>query len=238
MKPAIVAAAVLSITTLAAAASAEVKKPDAAPAAAEKPAAAAEAPSPTGVVVEWAFAAKFLGGKIAQGVDAGAMELGASLRLGAFVTRHVGLFAGVEGAYGYWVADCKDSDGHDSTACSSFSLELPVVAEYAFEGRRRGGYVEGGAALFHYRGAVAHPDAQTTQSITMMSPVDLRLAAGWRIPVGVDAKNPESFRPFDLKLTFDVGEFKSLSVNGQDVDIPSELQAVHYVVALAVGGQF
>ena len=89
------------------------------------------------------------------------------LSLGAYVTRHVGVMAGVQGNYGGLTAGCAG----DCT--STFSYQIPIVAQYAFEDRSRGVYLEAGLALLTtYAGSTdtkEHPE-RSPETIKMSAP--------------------------------------------------------------------
>ena len=114
---------------------------DAAPVAKDSPAVAVPTGRPSagaGFVLVFGTGFTGLGGSIAEGMPVGAPMMNVGLRLGAYVTRHIGLMAGVQGGYGALTAGCAG----DCT--NAFSYQIPVVAQYAFEDRSRGVYVEPG----------------------------------------------------------------------------------------------
>ena len=179
----------------------------------------------------------FLGGKAAEGIDVSAGLLTFDLQLGAYVSQHVGFMAGVRGGYGALIDGCAGS------CTKAFAYQLPVVAQYAFNDRSRGAYLEGGLALFTTYGGST--DTATTgdspETLKVSAPIDLKLGAGYRIPMGATAEKA-STTAFDLHFGLDLGQFKSLeygsvagSVKG---DVLSERQAMHFALGLSAGYHF
>ncbi|MDB4944832.1 MAG: hypothetical protein JWP97_4366 [Labilithrix sp.] len=213
---------------------------EAAPVAKDSPATAVRTGRPSagpGFVLDFGTGFTGLGGSIAEGLGVGAPLATVSLRLGAYVTRHVGLMAGVQGGYGGLTAGCAGS------CTNALAFQIPVVAQYAFEDRSRGVYLEGGVALLTtYAGSTdieEHPDA-SPEVIKMSAPFDLKLGIGYRAPTGPSDKASKS--GMEIRLGVDVGQFTSLEYSSESVDekgeIPSEKRAFHVAVGIVVGYQF
>jgi hypothetical protein len=221
-----------------AAPAAPASEPAAPPVVKDQPATAAATEPPSagpGFVLTLSSGLGSLNGKIGEGLGVGAMFLTVDLKLGAYVTSHLGFLAGVQGGYGFMYEGCAGS------CTNAFTYQLPIVAQYAFEDRRRGAYVEGGLALLTTYAAStdtkAHPDA-SPETLAMSAPIDLQLGVGYRIAPR-DSKRNDSL---DLRFGMDVGQFKSVeygSVAGEVAgDIASERQAMHFALGLTVGYHF
>ena len=120
--------------------------------------------------------------------------------------------------------------------------QLPVVAQYAFNDRSRGAYLEGGLALFTtYGGSTDTASGDSPETLKVSAPIDLKLGAGSRIPMNATAEKAAT-TAFDLHFGLDLGQFKSIeygsvigSVKG---DVVSEHQAMHFALGLSAGYHF
>jgi hypothetical protein len=216
--------------------------PDAAPAAKDRPATSASAtdrPSAgAGFFLVGGTGLSVLGGSIGEGVGVGAALMTVELKLGGYITQHFGVLGGVKGGYGALTAGCA------GTCSNAVSYQFPVLAQYAFQDRTRGFYVEGGLALVTtYAGSTdsKKDPNQGPEVITMSAPVDLELGVGYRIP---SAAKPEKAATggLDLHVTLDIGQFKSLEYKARGVDVSGDIardqQALHVAVGLGVGYVF
>jgi hypothetical protein len=200
--------------------------------------------SPTGATFEVGAGMRFMSGamsKDADGVNAFGGVL--ALRGGYYFTRHLGVLAGVEGSYGYMGKGCvsvEDSHGREPI-CVAYSVKVPLVAQYAFVNRSRGVYLEGGLSLLNVQVFTAHPTVDSTESLTMFSPVDLSLGAGYRFdvaPLGTDGTRSI----LDMSLRADVGQFTSGSVSYADRSasrtVAPDDRAFHVALTLNVARRF
>ncbi len=178
----------------------------------------------------------FLGGKAAEGIDVSAGLVTFDLQLGAYVSQHVGIMAGVRGGYGALIDGCAGS------CTKAFAYHLPVVVQYALKDRSRGAYFEGGLALFTtYGGSTDTASGDSPETLKVSAPIDLKLGAGYRIPMNATPEKAAT-TAFDLRFGVDLGQFKSLeygsvagSVKG---DVLSERQAMHFALGLSAGYHF
>lgn len=223
--------------------------PPAAPAPAPLPAApvkdapasapASETPSAgTGFLIDLTSGANVMTGRILEGVDAGAVQFTIGAKAGYYVTPHLGFLAGLQGGYGGMWEGCA------GTCTNAFSFQVPVLAQYAFGDRTRGAYVDGGVALFSRYMAMndtkEHPE-EASEKLSMTTPFDFKLGAGYRIAQGASADKAAS-KAIDMRLGLDIGQFKTISYEvgsaKVDGDIVSEKQALHFVIGLSVGATF
>lgn len=174
-----------------------------------------------------------LTGEIGKGVDVGAAFVSVDVKAGYFFTPHLGFVAGVRGGYGMTWEGCKE--------CSALSVQLPVMAQYAFGDRRHGAYVDGGLALFStYAAGNAQPGKAET--LSMATPFDVKLGLGYRVGGKPTHENASPRSSLDMRLGLDVGKFASLAYGNAagdvDGDIAKERQAFHYVIGLSAGTSF
>lgn len=207
------------------------------PAVKDVPATAAEEtemPAGTGFVVGMSSGPTVLAGQIAEGLAVGGVLATFNLRLGGYVTPHVGILAGLQGGYGALL------DGCSGLCDKAFSYQIPVVVQYAFRDRRRGAYVDAGLAFVStYSASTNKPGA--AEKIEMSSPVDIKLGAGYRFGLK-NTTNKAEAQALDLRFGLDFGKFKKLSyqttVGSVEGDIVDARQASHYAIGLSVGYQF
>jgi hypothetical protein len=160
-----------------------------------------------------------LAGAIAQGwTGTGAYAL-LSIRAGYYFTDHLGLIAGVQAGTGGLLDGCGSS-----TCSNAVAFQFPLLAQWAFDSRSHGPYVEGGIALAPtYIASTQDGDGQSPAALRFDSPLDLKLGVGyrWRAPHGA----------FELRAELDVGRFTYASANTAEgfasADIPSNQQAFH-----------
>jgi len=223
-----------------AAASAPVAAPLAAPVTKDAPPTLEPTTRPSagpGLVLGISSGFTGLGGSLAEGAGVGAPLITFGLSVGGYVTRHVGLIAGVQGGYGALTAGCAGD------CANAFAYQIPLVAQYAFEDRSRGVYVEGGFALLTTYGGSTdtkkNPDA-SPETIKMSAPFDLKLGAGYRVSLG--PKNKVSTTGLDLRLGVDLGQFTSLEYRSVGVDVSGEIasdkRALHVAVGFGVAYHF
>lgn len=196
-----------------------------APATNERP------PAGSGFVFAVTSGIDVLAGEIGKGVDVGAAYVSVDVKAGYFVTSHLGFVAGVRGGYGMTWEGCKE--------CSALSVQVPVMAQYAFGDRRHGAYVDGGLALFSTYAAGNPKEGET---LSMSTPFDVKLGLGYRVGGQVTRDNPSPRSSLDMRLGLDLGKFASLAYGNAagevDGEIAKERQALHYVVGLSAGTSF
>jgi hypothetical protein len=191
-----------------------------------------------GFVLEMGTGVSFLGGSVAQGMGVGAGLATVDLKIGAYLSNHVGVMAGVQGGYGGMFSGCAGS-------CSdAYAYEFPVTLQIALRDRSRGLYFEGGAALVTTYGGSTNPEEdgdESPESLQMRSPADLRLGIGYRF-AGSSAETSAATSGVELRFGADIGEFKSIdyaslagSVHG---DVASTKQAIHVAAGLSLGYVF
>jgi hypothetical protein len=189
----------------------------------------------TGFVLVLGSGASFLGGKIAEGIDIAAGLVTFELKVGAYITPHFGIMGGVQGGYGALFEGCA------GTCSNAYHYQLPLVAQYAFTDRTRGAYLEGGLALLSTYGGSTAPRHQSPETLEGSMPVDLKVGAGYRVPIG-RATEKAAMSALDLRVGVDLGQFKRVeygSVVGEVAgDIADDRQAMHFALGLSVGWHF
>lgn len=233
----LVLTAVLTAAT-SAAGSASAEEPPTPAASASSPAPSAEAPraDKTDGSRDVGFAASVAadlllpGGEVVDGVDAWGSAAAVDLRVGYYASPRVGILGGLRYGRGHAVEGC------DVSACGGYSLQIPVVAEFALTRRTNGAYLQAGFGFFS-RYATEAPGAKATAT----SLADVKLAVGYRLPVVLDKEKGTGFL-LDLHGGVDVGRFSHLSVeaDGQTVagPIPDGALAVHHTATFGVGFGF
>jgi len=209
--------------------------PSAAPASAERPASEPHDSglrAPEGLVVSVGAGAQFTGGEIALATGLGAAVATVDLEIGAYVTPHLGILGGLRLGYlGYTTAGICD-------ACTASTFQLPLVVQYAFEGRQQGAYLEGGLGLLSSVGART-PGSESPLTLTAGSAADLKLGAGWRFAqLAKDGKRPLLPGALDLKASFDVGRYSTIGLQegskSTQADIAEEKRTLHFSAGLTL----
>jgi hypothetical protein len=172
------------------------------------------------------------GGDMADGYGVGAVMATANVRVGGYVTPHIGLVSGFQIGGGAFTAGC---DG-----CKGIAYHLPVVAQYAFTDRSRGAYVEGGLALFSTLSGSGDVNG-VSFSQKLSTPIDLKFGIGYRF--APEAKMDKAAAAgFDLRFNLDVGDYKSMAVaigdTSAEADIAESRRSTHYVMGLSLGYNF
>jgi len=209
------------------------------PAEQDKPAASAPAlidrDAGRGFVLTFGSGPNYVGGAVGEGFTIGSVQMTFELKMGAYITRHFGVMGGVQAGYGKLASGCTGE-------CSAYAYQLPIVAQYAFQGRRRGAYLEGGLGILSTLGAVASGDSKSSESLQTRSPVDLKLGVGFRFaPTDPNAKK-DTTSGYDIRFAFDLGQYKEFeySAGGRGVkgDIDESKQRFHYGIGLFFGYHF
>lgn len=180
----------------------------------------------------------FVGGEMGKDLSMAAGLVTFDLKFGAYVTTHFGIMAGLQAGYGALFEGCRD------TCTNAIHYQLPIVAQYAFQDRSRGAYIEGGLGLFSTYLASTNTSSnpeKSPEALEVASPIDFKLGVGYRFPDKA-RPNKAATGALDLRFGVDLGTFKKLEYQsvGLDVagDIPSDLQAMHFALGLSAGYHF
>lgn len=173
-----------------------------------------------------------VGGSIAEDIGLGGLLTTLDVKAGAYFTPRFGVLAGVQAGYGLLWEGCSE------TCLNAVHYQFPVVAQYAFEDRRRGVYVEGGfgfvSTYLASTDSSKQPDVPT-ETLSLSTPFDFKLGVGYRIP-GPSQDGKPATNAVDIRLGIDFGKFRSLeykSIVGEvEGDIRSERQATHFNIGL------
>lgn len=145
------------------------------------------------------------------------------LALGYYATPHFGILAGIRGSYGHTLRGCSGSCGE------GYSYQVPVMFQLAAQDRTRGVYAGAGIGLATTYGGKAGSSA----SYTMTSPVEAKLALGYRF-AGAGGVRPTT--TVDLNFGMDIGSIDKVEVQAADGTTASASgdTPTHVVVALSL----
>lgn len=197
--------------------------------------------SSTGPIFDFGLGMRFVQGALSKRTESfNAYGITLGLRGAYYFTSHLGAIAGIEGSVGYVGKGCVG--GEAAPTCGAYSIKLPLTLQHAFESWSRGPYVEGGLSFFNVQVLSGRSTEGVTESITMLSPVDATLGAGYRFALHPAAK-PESGRGvFDLSLRGDIGQYTSASVSVGDASVDASIasgnRAFHAALSLSIATRF
>lgn len=179
---------------------------------------------PSGFVFQVGTGALVPATSFVSGVDALGPGISFDVRLGYYATPHVGVLIGFRGSYGHRGKGCSDS-------CDGYSLQAPVMLQFAQIDRTRGLYGEIGVGLGTTYGA------STKGAVyTLTSPAELKLGAGYRF---AGAGGVRRATAVDINLGVDLGSITSAEVHtGGETYSGSVDGTTHLVLALSVISHF
>ena len=186
------------------------------------------APAPTGFELSLGTSARFLQGATARGAsDFNALGIGVAVAGHYYVSRHVGLAGGIDIGVGSVMKGCNATD---DDSCDEAGLSVPLVVEYAVEGRTHGPYVTAGVSLANVEWL--HSDAQ---SYRLFSPIDGTLGAGYRFDEALFANGRTGF---DLGFRATAGRYTSVSDGTTTASLDSSQRAFHVAVTTTMAVRF
>jgi hypothetical protein len=153
-----------------------------------------------------------------------------TLLLGYYVTPHFGVLGGVQASYGH-TGHCEN---RSSDGCIGYTLQVPVVAEYAFRNRQRGVVVLAGLGLLtQYRGIAGADSISFTNGLA-----EAKLGLAYRFVL--TPAEQQTSRGLEINLTTDIGRFSAadLEIRGRRVSGDITKPAVHATFLLTVGATF
>lgn len=202
-----------------------------------KPVGKAPEPAGPGLYFGVGTGAAVIQGSVVDGVPmAGFLAMG-ELKLGIYVSRHLGFVAGVQAGTGTLTEGCPGG-------CSeSAAVQLPLVAQYAFFDHVSGPYLEGGLALLsNYMASTSEEEEEegaSRESLIVSSPFDLRFGFGYRFGNGPTPWTKGG--AYDLRFTVDAGRFDKLKYSSGGNRLEGEVQdssrSTHMVFNLMFGMQ-
>jgi hypothetical protein len=140
------------------------------------------------------------------------------VRLGYYPASHLGVLVGFRGSYGHELSGCGDS-------CSGYSLQVPVMLQFAAQDRTRGVYGEVGLGFGTTYGGTAGGATYSPSS-----PVEMKLGFGYRFAGSGGARRSTTL---DLNVGMDIGSITSEDVHTADLSYSGKVDgATHVVVAL------
>lgn len=141
------------------------------------------------------------------------------VRLGYYPASHIGVLVGFRGSYGHEVSGCGDS-------CSGYSLQVPVMLQFAAQDRARGAYGELGVGL-----GTTYGGAAGGATYSLSSPVEMKVGFGYRFAGSGGARRSTTL---DLNLGLDIGSITSEEVRAADLSYSGKVNgATHVVLALS-----
>lgn len=158
---------------------------------------------------------------------------GMSLSFGAYFHRHLGFTAGGRvSAHSLGGDSCTKSTSDDG--CQAFSVQVPVMLEYAFDTRKQGLYTEAGLGLLtHYFFVGRNGGGSVGNNFG-----EMKGGLGYRIPASAFAelKGKPSRGSLDFFANVDVGQFDKVSVHAGDVSANADItkRAWHYTFEIGV----
>lgn len=174
---------------------------------------------PSGWVLQLGSGGLFPATSFAPGVKTLGPGVSFDVRLGYYPASHIGVLVGFRGSYGHEPSGCGDS-------CSGYSLQVPVMLQFAAQDRARGIYGEVGLGFGTTYGGTA---GGATYSLS--SPVEMKLGFGYRFAGSGGARRSTTL---DLNLGTDVGSITSAEVHTSNVAYSGKVDgATHVVVALS-----
>lgn len=178
----------------------------------------------------------FLLGEAMDGEKLGAAFASSEVLFGAYVTRHIGLLGGVAFGVGVPWAGCKGK------CTKAYTYQFPIRAQFAFQDRSRGPYVEGGLALlstFSARTDKKESPEEVPETLRLSSPVDFTFGAGYRVPLQTRAR---STGMCDLRLAFSFGTYTSVNYKMPGLElkgpIADDARATHWTFGFSAGYHF
>jgi hypothetical protein len=171
----------------------------------------------TGVVVP--------AGSFAHGMDAPGPGLAFELRAGAYMTPHFGVLVGFRGSYGHTAGGCDSCK-------NGYSLQAPVMLQFAHKDRSRGFYGELGLGF-----GTTYGFTGDDYTATLSNPVELKVGMGYRLA----GANGEGMRTtLDVNFGMDFGQMSKATIHtdvgaydGSIDDAP-----VHVVMAFSLVSHF
>lgn len=189
----------------------------------------------TGFVMSFGTGISYLGGDIVKNLALSGALATFSFKLGVFVSPHVGIMSGIEGAYGSLFDGCAND-------CKAYAFRVPLYVEYA-QSRRRGVHLDAGVKLVNAFGAFTDTENKPNapiETFTMSSPIDYSLGLGYRFAPSVQER--VSGASFDVRLGVDFGQFAKVDYDGGGRSVGGTIndssRAMHYTAGLELNYHF
>jgi hypothetical protein len=184
---------------------------------------------PSGFVLQFGSGVLAPASSFARGASTVGPGVSLDVRLGYYVSPHVGVIVGFRGSYAHEGGMCEDD-----SKCKGYSLQAPLLLQFARTDRARGLYGEIGVGLGTTYGASG--DGYT---VKVSSPAELKLGTGYRIAGAGDVA-----RTLTLDMSFGVDIGTMTKVEAQvgstklKADIASADHTTHVVLALSLIAHF
>lgn len=181
---------------------------------------------PTGLVLQFGAGVLAPASSFAPGSSTFGPGVAFDLRLGGYATPHFGVLVGFRGSF-----------GHDSNICGDacdkgYSLQVPVMLQFAQNDRARGLYGEIGLGFATTYGGSGHG---VTYELT--SPIELKLGTGYRVAGANGARRSVTL---DLNFGIDIGtvDHAKLTAGTATYDGAIDSASTHVVVACSLISHF
>ena len=181
---------------------------------------------PTGFVLQFGTGVLVPASSFAPGISTVGPGLAFDLRLGGYATPHFGILVGFRGSF-----------GHDSGICGDpcdkgYSLQVPVMLQFAQQDRARGLYGEVGLGFGTTYGGSGHG-----VTYELSSPLELKLGTGYRVS---GANGTRRSATLDLNFGMDIGalDHAKLTAGSAKYDGSIDHASTHVVVALSLIAHF
>ncbi len=181
---------------------------------------------PTGFVLQFGTGVLVPASSFAPGTSTVGPGLAFGLRLGGYATPHFGILVGLRGSF-----------GHDSGICGDpcdkgYSLQVPVMLQFAQKDRARGLYGEVGLGFGTTYGGSGHG-----VTYELSSPLELKLGTGYRVSGANGARRSATL---DLNFGMDIGalDHAKLTAGTAKYDGSIDKPSTHVVVALSLIAHF
>ena len=181
---------------------------------------------PTGIVLQFGSGVLAPTSSFAPGTSTIGPGIAFDVRLGAYATPRVGILVGFRG-----------SVGHDSGICGEtcnkgYSLQVPVMLQFAQKDRARGLYGEIGLGF-----GTTYGGSGNGVTYELSSPLELKLGAGYRVS---GANGTRRSVTLDLNFDVDIGtvDHAKLTAASKKYDGSIDDASTHAVVAFSLIAHF
>lgn len=181
---------------------------------------------PTGLVLQFGSGVLAPASSFAPGTRTIGPGIAFDLRLGGYATPHVGILVGFRGSFGHDSAICGD-------ACDKgYSLQVPVMLQFAQKDRARGLYGEIGLGF-----GTTYGGSGKGVTYELSSPLELKLGVGYRVAGANGARRNATL---DLNFGMDIGKVDHAKLTASTVKYDGSIDdaSTHVVVACSLIAHF
>jgi len=181
---------------------------------------------PTGAVLQFGSGVLVPASSFLPGLSTIGPGMAFDLRVGAYATPHLGIVAGFRGSYGHKMGGCGEG------CAKGYSLQVPIMLQFAQKDRARGLYGELGLGF-----ATTYGGSGDGYTYSVSSPVELKLGMGYRLS---GANDTRSSLTLDLNFGMDIGKVDKakLTTGAARYEGSVDNASTHLVVALSLISHF